>query len=128
LSNYSYSVRLRVLAHEVFLSNGKTTEASDILDEINEMAGNRRWGYRDIEDVVALGQAALLLGADARAVLDNFFEKAKKADPQCRAVYLAKARLALDKHDYSLASKAAQEGLEKFPKDPDLLYELAESL
>src|ERR1043166_3612880 len=53
LRNYSYSIRLRLLARDIFLSNGKTNEASETLDQINELGGGRRWGYRDIEDVIA---------------------------------------------------------------------------
>src|SRR5690606_24172433 len=99
-----------------------------LLDEINALGGSRRWGIREAVDVVALGQAAVILGADPKLVLDNFYSPIKKSDPNLREVYLAIGNLALDKHDYALAGKSFQEGLQKFPKDPDLLHGMAEAL
>lgn len=125
--NY-YSVRIRLLAYRIARSVGEVDEAGNMLDEINSLGGSRRWSYRDPGDVVALGEAALLLGADPKLVLDNFYTPLKKSNPDLRDVYLAIGRLALDKHDYALASRALQEGLQKFPKDPELLYGMAEAL
>lgn len=125
--NY-YSVRIRLLAYEIFRANGKAKEADETLGEINSLGGARRWGYRDPLDVIALGQAAVLLGADPKLVLENFFNPVKKAAPETREVYLAIGNLALQKHDYGLAGKAFQEGLRKFKDDPDLLHGLAQAL
>ena len=76
-----------------------------LLQEINVLAGGRAWAYRGPTDLVALGRTALLLGAEPRKVLEQFFDKAKKADPECREAYLASGDLALDKNDSDLASK-----------------------
>jgi tetratricopeptide (TPR) repeat protein len=125
--NY-YSVRIRLLAYKIYRSNGDLDDAANMLDEINGLGGSRRYGYRDPADIVALGEAAVLLGADPKLVLDNFFSPVKKAAPNLRDVYLAIGNLALGKHDYALAGKAFQEGLKKFEKDPELLYGMAEAL
>jgi tetratricopeptide (TPR) repeat protein len=104
-------------------------EASNLLDDINSLGASRRWGSnRTPADMVALGEAAVLLGADPKLVLDNFFNPIKKSNPDLREVYLATGDLALQKHDFALAGKSFQEGLKKFPKDPDMLYGLAEAL
>jgi tetratricopeptide (TPR) repeat protein len=125
LTRHSRSIPVRLLAREVFLQNGRTDDARDTLQEINELAGARRLNSPDAASFVALGKAALLLGADARLVLENFFNPAKKAEPEFRDTYLAIGQLALDKYDYDLASKTYQEGLKKFRSDPDLFYGLA---
>ena len=125
LDRYSGSVRLRVLAREVFLHNGRKDRADALLQEINYLAGTRTWAFRNAPDLVALGKTALLLGADPRRVLDNFFDRAKKMDPDCRDVYLASGQVALDKNDFQLASKTFAEGLKRSPKDPDLHFGLA---
>jgi len=125
LTRHSRSIPVRLLAREVFLQNGRTDDARDTLQEINELAGARRLNYPDAASFVALGKAALLLGADARLVLENFFNQAKKADPEFRDTYLAIGQLALEKYDYALASQTFQEGLKKFHSDPDLFYGLA---
>ncbi|HYV26684.1 MAG TPA: tetratricopeptide repeat protein, partial [Candidatus Eisenbacteria bacterium] len=120
LPRYSTSVRLRLLGHEAFLHNGQTARARELIDEINELVGQRPWAYRDAPNLVAVGKAALLLGADPRRVLERLFDQAKKADPKNREAYLASGEVALDKHDYELAAKIFQEGLKKSPDDPDL--------
>jgi tetratricopeptide (TPR) repeat protein len=129
LRRYSWSMRLRLLAHEVYLQNGDREQAHSMLEEINNLAGARssRWVSQDVATIVALGQAALLLGADPKRVLDNFFDRAKKADPKVREVYLASGQLALDKNDADLAAKTFAEGLKHFPEDPDLHYGLAKA-
>ena len=125
---YYYSVRARLLGYYLYRSAGDLEKAQEVLDEINLLGGSRRWGYRDPLDVIALGQAAILLGADPRLVLENFFGAAKKADPDVREVYLASGQLALDKHDFALASQSFQEGLKKWDDDPDLLFGMAAAL
>ena len=125
---YSWSIRLRLLAYEVYLQNGDREQAQAALEDINNLAGSRgRWGYQDVQSIIALGQAALLLGADPKRVLDNFFERAKKADPKVREVYLASGQLALDKNDAELAAKTFSEGLKQFPEDADMHYGLAKA-
>jgi tetratricopeptide (TPR) repeat protein len=128
LRRYSWSIRMRLLAYEVYLQNGDRDQAEAMLSDINNMANSRgRYGFQDVRDIVALGQAALLLGADAKRVLDNFFDRAKKADPKVREVYLAGGQLALDKNDAELAAKTFAEGLKYFPEDAELHYGLAKA-
>ena len=126
-ANY-YSVRTRLLGYQVCRSAGDLEKAQTLLDEINALGGSRRFAFREAADLVALGQAAVILGADPKLVLDNFYTPVKKSDPNLRDVYLAIGNLALEKHDYALAGKAFQEGLQKFAKDPDLLHGMAEAL
>lgn len=126
-ANY-YSIRTRLLGYHINRSAGDLENAQRLLDEINALGGSRRFGFREPVDVVALGEAAVILGADPKLVLDNFYSPIKKSDPNLREVYLAIGNLALAKHDYALAGKSFQEGLQKFPKDPDFLHGMAEAL
>ncbi|PYI84817.1 MAG: hypothetical protein DME26_12665, partial [Verrucomicrobia bacterium] len=127
LAQHASSVRVRLLAYDVLRQNGRTDDAKRVLDEINNLAGSRMWAYRSAPDLVALGKTALLLGADPRRVLENFFDRAKKGPPDYREAYLASGQLALDKHDYNLAAKAFLEGLKRFPKDADMHFGLAQA-
>jgi tetratricopeptide (TPR) repeat protein len=124
---YYYSVRTRLLGYHVCRSAGDLEQAQRLLDEINTLGSSRRFGLETV-DLVALGEAAVLLGADPKLVLDNFYTPVKRQDPNLREVYLAIGNLALQKHDYALASKSFQEGLQKFKSDPDMLHGLAEAL
>jgi tetratricopeptide (TPR) repeat protein len=127
LARYNTSIRLRLLGYEVFRQNGQTNRAREALDEINQLVGNRSWAYRDAPNLLTLGRSALLFGADPKLVLEKLFDPAKKIDPGNRDVYLATGELALGKHDFELAAKLFQEGLKKFPDDPDLLFGVAKS-
>src|SRR5438046_8957605 len=76
-------------------------------------------------NLVALGQAALRLGAEPKLVLENFFDQAKRADPNLREAYLASGDLALDKEDFGLAAKIFGDAIKKFPEDPEVHFGLA---
>jgi lipopolysaccharide biosynthesis regulator YciM len=119
------SIRLRVLAHTVLQANGDLTQARSQLAEINELGGSRIWNYRDPANLVALGQAALLLGADPKLVLERFLDAARKADPQCRDAWSASGELALQKQDFALAANLYTDAARQFPEDPDFQYGLA---
>jgi tetratricopeptide (TPR) repeat protein len=119
------SIQIRLAAHEVFRRNGAADRARTMLDEINTLASTREWQYRDARNRVALGRAAVLLGADPRRVLEVFYEPVKKLDADSRDVHLAMGELALAKHDFALAGRAFQDGLKKFPGDADFHYGLA---
>lgn len=125
LLRHSDSVRLRVLGFETANSVGATNRAAIRLEQINQLVASRVWAYRDPPNLVALGRAALLLGADARTVLERFFNSAQKEDPSLRDVFRASGELALEKHDYALAAKTYSEAMKKFPHDPDFLHGLA---
>jgi len=119
------SLRLRVVGYDTANASGSTWRARRRLQEINELVGSRSWAYREPVDMVALGRAALLMGVDARAVLEKFYGTAQKADPNLRDAYLASGELALSKHDYAIAAKTFTEALKKFPDDADVLHGLA---
>lgn len=125
LGRNSWSVRLRWLARDVFLANGNTTNAAKMLDTVIDAVSAQPRAYREPEDLVVFGQAALLKGADPKRVIDTVFESARKADPKVRETYLAAGELALSKHDYKLAAKKFEEGLKQLPNDPDLHFGIA---
>ena len=127
LSRYTTSIRARMLACSIFRANGGEERVASLLKEIDYLAGTRRWAYTDAKNLVALGNAALWLKLDARQVLDNFYNVAKKSDPDYREVYLASGNLALEKSDFQTSANSFFEALRKFPDDPDVHFGLAQS-
>ncbi len=125
LNGYSPSVALRLLARETALFEDKPAEANRRLTEIEILLQQRQPTYQDGADLVALGQALLLLGVEPRLVLENCFQRAEQLDPPAREAFLAAGKLALDKHDFKLAADAFRAGLKKFPDDPDMNSGLA---
>ena len=127
LDRFPWSVKLRVLGHEVCRRNGQPEEAAQMLRQIDNLAGARMWSYQDAANMTAIGQTALLLGIDPKRVLEFYFDRARKREPEHRDPYLGSGQLALDKGDFQLASKSFTDGLKKFPRDAEMHYGLARS-
>jgi tetratricopeptide (TPR) repeat protein len=119
------SIRLRLLAFSILRANGDPDGAQAQLAQINELGGSRIWNYRDPVNLVALGQAALLLGADPKLVLERFLDSARKTDPSCRDAWTASGELALQKQDYALAATLYTDATRQFPEDPEFQFGLA---
>lgn len=121
----STSIRLKLLARDVFLFNGFVDEAESSLTEINRLAGSRTWAYQDPVNITTLGVAALELGADPKLVLDRLFQPALKADDTIADTHLAVANLAIAKSDFAMAAKQLKAGLKNLPDNADLHFALA---
>ena len=124
LERYRASVQLRLVAYDVFNANGQTDRAGEILNEVKIGASRMRYDL-DAQNLVALGKALLLLNAEPKLVLENFFDRAKRVDPSYDEGWLASGELALDKQDYALAAKIFTEALKKFPDHPEAEFGLA---
>lgn len=128
MEQFPFSLRTKLLAREVWLYNGNPVRAKEFLEEIAQLANRRQWAYRDAQSLVALGRAALLMGVDPKKVLENTFDRAKKADPDLRDAHWASVQVAIDKNDFQLAAKLTGEALKKFPKDPNFHYAQAQAM
>ncbi len=127
LSSRYFGVRLRLIAREAALFANDMPRAEMILRQIDDALRRRgRYSY-DPDSLVAIGEAAILLGIEPRIVLENFFKRAQEEAGPPASAFLASGKLALDKSDFSLASKNFQSGLKWHPGDPDLWHGLARS-
>lgn len=125
LAKEASSLRLRMLGREVLRANGRPEEAFEMVKAVRMLVMSQSWAYRDPVNLVTFGRAALLLGADAKDVLDRIFALAERSTPVPRELFLAKGELALAKRDYPLAAKNYEEGAKQFPDDPAMHYGLA---
>jgi len=98
-----------------------------VLRRIVRVGTNRDIRYLSPPDFVALGQSLLRLDYDARLILDEFFTRALRNDPNCLEAYLAAGELALDKQDYELAAEQYRKALERFGTEPDVHHGLAKA-
>ena len=113
LRRFPTSVPIRLLAREVYRYNGRDEDAAAALDAVEKLVLIAPGRYATAEGRIALGRFFLIRGADARKVLDQFYDVATKQQPELVDCYLATAELALDKQDHALAA----ETLAKAPKD-----------
>ncbi len=81
--------------------------------------------YASPEGQVALGRFFLLRGADAKKVLDQFYDAVIKRNPDFVDAYLAAAELALDKQDYGLAAETLHKAPKEATADPRFHYLMA---
>ena len=125
LGDYRWSIRLLKLGHTVYKRNGDPDRAAEMLTRIFRIGTGRDVRFVNADDLVALGESLLLLGGEPKLVLDEFFNRAIKSDPNCLDAYLAAGRLALAKQDYELAANKYREALKRFATDADAHYGLA---
>lgn len=119
------SIPLLLLGYDVYRANDKPREADEMLLVIRALASRTPWRYTDAASRVALGRSLLRAGADARQVLELFYDQAKKDNPTAVEPYLASGELALEKHDAALAAEAFNEAAKRDPDDPDIHLGLA---
>lgn len=122
---YSLSLRLLKLGHKVYLHNGQDKKAAEMLSRIYQIGSRRHIDFLDSEDMVILGETLLLLGGEPRVVLEQFYNRALKNDPNYRPAYLAAGSLALAKQDYELAANQYREAIKRFGDQPDVHCGLA---
>ncbi len=128
LARYSWSVRMRLLGIEAARMSGDSKQASTWQAEIIDQAGRAPWRYSDADNLVSLGRTAVLIGSDARLVLENFYDRALKLHPLHRDALLASGEFALAKQDFALAADTFQSAVKKYPDDADLQFGVTRSL
>ena len=127
LGDYRWSIRLLKLGHTVYNRNGQGDRATDMLTRVFRIGTGRDVRFVNADDLVALGESLLQLGGEPKLILDEFFNRAIKSDPNCLDAYLAAGNLALAKQDYELAANKYGEALKRFGADADAHYGLAKA-
>lgn len=128
LKQHPADAPIRVASHDLLHFGGRAAEARASLEELLRSASTSPWRFSSPVDRTAVGRAAMLMGGDAREVLEGYYDPALKTDPDLRDVYLAVGELALAKNDLAVAADNYRAALEKFPGDPDFLYGLARAV
>ena len=119
---------MRMLGIEAARMSGDSKQASTWQAEIVDQAGRAPWRYSDADNLVSLGRTAVMMGDDARKVLEIFYDRALKLHPLHRDALLFSGELALAKQDFALAADTFQSAAKKYPDDADLQFGVAKSL
>lgn len=127
LRRYSTSPRLRWLAVRITESAGLAERSKQLREELLNLVQQYPYVLSDAAARVAVGEFLLSEGADARYVLEQFFDRAKKTRPDAVEPYLAAGTLALQKHDYRVAAEEFQKALRISPEHPQALFGLVEA-
>lgn len=119
------SMEGHLLAYQAARQAGRAEIATALHQRLLEIAGQVRPEFWGAGDLVALGRAALIAGAEPRQVLEQFYKRAMKIDTRSVVAYLAAGELALSKNDYAVASQHFTKAAEIDAQDPDAWYGLA---
>ncbi len=120
------SIRLLLLLREASLDTDHADEAEAAMQQINNILGNRtRTAVADAAFLVSVGEAALVIGAEPKLVLENFLKPGLNHQPPLREAAFDIGQLALDKHDYALAARNFNDGTKLYTSDPDMYWGLA---
>lgn len=125
IKTFPESLELLMLQHENALRIGRQDIADSALKAINDVARKQSAKDRTAGEWVALGQAALELRADAKKVIQQYFQLAQKKDPKLEAAYLAEGHLALSKNDSTRAAEVFRAGLKAHGETANLRAGLA---
>lgn len=125
LERSSPGLELRLIARDVYRFNGREDLAQAAFDGLERSVLSNPYRYSSAESRVALGRYFLLRGADAKKVLDQFYDTAKKLDPDLLDVYFATAELALGKQDDALAADTLKAAPAEAAENPHHHYLLA---
>lgn len=128
LKRYSWSIRLRMAMFDLQTVLGDRDLKKALLEEVNQLATSAPWRYTDADDLVALGHAALELGADPKDVLEGFFERARRNYSSRSDGIIASAKLALEKQDPVLAASYLRPAIKTFDEDAEVAFLLSEAL
>jgi tetratricopeptide (TPR) repeat protein len=128
LRRFRGSIRLRLLGREVYRYNGQDADAAAELSTIERLILRSPREFAAPESRVALGRYFLLQGAEARTVLEQFYDAVIKEHPDFTDAYLATAELGLDKQDFALAATTLSKAPKQAAADPRYQYLLARAL
>ncbi len=84
LNRFRASVSLRLLGREVYRYNGRPADAANELDAIEQLVLRAPERFTSPENRLCVGRFFLLRGADARKVLDQFYDVVTKEQPDLR--------------------------------------------
>jgi len=128
LNRFRTSVALRLLGREVYRYNGGLADAASQMDAIEQLVLRAPQRFTSPENRLGVGRFFLLRGADARTVLEQFYDVVTKERPDFAEAFLATARLALDKEDEALAAETLRKAPKEAAQDPRFHYLLARAL
>ena len=119
--------------HDLYHYTGRNEELKGVLEKVNLAAGKKSGEKnRTAQELVHMGKAALILGADPGLVFQNYYNpakakkaKGKKVPPGLVEAHLASAELALEKSDFKLAGDEFNAALKYAPDNPDIRFGLA---
>ena len=125
LRRFPASIALRLQALDVYRYNGRPEDVARELEMLERVVMGSPQRHATPEGRVALGRYFLLRGADAKKVLDLFYDVAVKEQPDYVEAYLATAELALEKQDLALAAETLRKAPKPAAEDPRFHWLLA---
>lgn len=125
---FPQDIEALVIAADYARRLGKKQDSDDLLTKVNTIARDSNTDRKDPFIQLALGKAAIALGADPSRVLHSYFDPATDAAPGMADAWIAAGQVALDKRDFARAAKTYRAAVAKHPDNADILFGLAQSI
>lgn len=125
---FPLSIVLRLQGREVRRRLGFPEMGDRLEEEVRQLVQQAPYRYTDAASLVALGRLLVESGADARQVLELYYDRVRRDAPDYLDGYLAAGELALAKEDFKVAAESYRAALERDPERPAALLGLAKSL
>jgi tetratricopeptide (TPR) repeat protein len=125
IANYATSLPLYLLRHQALRMVGRPDDAATLLTKVQDMVLLDAWRYENPDNRVALGQFMIIRGTDARQVLENYFDRARRDAPRNVNVHMATGNLALAKNDPGVAADSFETAQRLAPDNPDVYFGIA---
>ncbi len=120
-------IPIQLQAIEVLRRTGRGEKSAALLEALDGLAKQAKPANLNAVELVALGRAALLLGAEPKLVLKQFYDRARGLEKEGWQATVATAELAIRKGDYGLATRVLNEARTRVGPLPDLIYLQAEA-
>ncbi|MBL9185665.1 MAG: tetratricopeptide repeat protein [Verrucomicrobiaceae bacterium] len=127
LKSYPDNLELLMLRHDLASQQGHDEVKKDSLTRLNAAAKAKAPKDRTALELVSLGRAAVVLGADAQKVIAQYFKAAQTKDAKLEEAYLAEGHLAFEKDDAKRAADVFRAGLKAHGETANLRFGLAKA-
>lgn len=122
LTRFSRRIPFRMLGVDVYHYNGQPAKAYEQMETIYRLVDQSPWAYGSTRDQVTLGRYFALRGEDSRQILELIYDAVRRRNPNNEDVYVATAELAIEKHDFGLASEQLDRASKLAPANPQIPY------
>jgi len=124
-AKFPSSIRLAWKERTIRRYNGQSQKAKEVLADIAALIERGSWRYRDPNSLLIIGNFFLEIGADAKQVRVEMFQRVQQGSPYFSKAFIEAGELALAKSDFGLAAEDLQKALKIDEDDPRILHGLA---
>ena len=127
MKRYPTSLTLRLMGLDALRQANRPVDAEAAKAQILLLLRSSSSRFASRDNLIAAGRYYANGGADAKEVLNLYYDRVRDADPTYIEAYIATAELALSKGDYKVAADTLQDAQRVGSDDPRIDYLLSKA-